>query len=256
MSEIPASSAPSRWSTTGAVERNCARLAGELGEAELCAVVKADGYGHGAVECARAALAGGATWLAVAAAARPPSCGATSGRPDPDHGRVDGGRAGRWRSAPIRTSRCGGRGSLELVGERGRELGVRPAAPRQVRHRHGPARRARSGRGARAGRRGGGGRAPRARRPVDALRDRRRAGLGVLRRAARAASRPRRAGARRSPGRAAARRQQRGHAAGPGLPLRHGPLRDRDLRARPVPLRSRSPAGSSRRSSCAPTSPT
>lgn len=53
----------------GAVERNCARLAGELeGGARLCAVVKADGYGHGAVECARAALAGGATWLAVAAA--------------------------------------------------------------------------------------------------------------------------------------------------------------------------------------------
>jgi alanine racemase len=31
--------------------------------------VKADGYGHGAVQCARAALAGGATWLAVATAA-------------------------------------------------------------------------------------------------------------------------------------------------------------------------------------------
>ncbi len=54
----------------GAVERNCARLASELAEgAELCAVVKGDGYGHGAVECARAALAGGATRLAVAAAA-------------------------------------------------------------------------------------------------------------------------------------------------------------------------------------------
>ena len=53
----------------GAIERNCARLARELSGSELCAVVKADGYGHGAVECARAALAGGATWLAVAAAA-------------------------------------------------------------------------------------------------------------------------------------------------------------------------------------------
>jgi alanine racemase len=54
----------------GAVERNCARLASELdGGAELCAVVKADGYGHGAIECARAALAGGAKHLAVAAAA-------------------------------------------------------------------------------------------------------------------------------------------------------------------------------------------
>jgi alanine racemase len=34
--------------------------------AHLCAVVKADGYGHGAVEVARAALAAGATWLGVA----------------------------------------------------------------------------------------------------------------------------------------------------------------------------------------------
>ena len=54
----------------GAVERNCARLMGALHDgAALCAVVKADGYGHGAVECARAALAGGASQLAVAAAA-------------------------------------------------------------------------------------------------------------------------------------------------------------------------------------------
>jgi alanine racemase len=49
-----------------AIERNCARLRGELGErTELCAVVKSDAYGHGAVACARAALAGGASWLAV-----------------------------------------------------------------------------------------------------------------------------------------------------------------------------------------------
>jgi len=52
----------------GAVERNCARLAEALGEAELCAVIKADGYGHGADVCANAALAGGATRLAVATA--------------------------------------------------------------------------------------------------------------------------------------------------------------------------------------------
>jgi alanine racemase len=53
-----------------AVERNCRRLVGELAEgARLCAVVKANGYGHGAAECARAALVGGAEWLAVAAAA-------------------------------------------------------------------------------------------------------------------------------------------------------------------------------------------
>jgi alanine racemase len=53
----------------GALERNCAHLRSRLtGAAQLCAVVKADGYGHGAVECARAAQAGGASWLAVAAA--------------------------------------------------------------------------------------------------------------------------------------------------------------------------------------------
>jgi alanine racemase len=53
----------------GAVERNCSLLASKLtGAAELCAVVKADGYGHGAAECARSALAGGATRLAVATA--------------------------------------------------------------------------------------------------------------------------------------------------------------------------------------------
>ena len=53
-----------------AIERNCARLRRELRDgAELAAVVKADGYGHGAVPAAGAALAGGATWLAVATAA-------------------------------------------------------------------------------------------------------------------------------------------------------------------------------------------
>jgi alanine racemase len=50
-----------------AIERNCARLLGELPETgKLCAVVKADGYGHGMEQSAQAALAGGATWLAVA----------------------------------------------------------------------------------------------------------------------------------------------------------------------------------------------
>ncbi len=51
-----------------AVRANCARLKSELGEAGLCAVVKADGYGHGADGCAAAALDGGATRLAVATA--------------------------------------------------------------------------------------------------------------------------------------------------------------------------------------------
>jgi len=47
----------------GAIERNAARL-----PKPLCAVVKANGYGHGAVTAAEAALAGGAAWLAVAGA--------------------------------------------------------------------------------------------------------------------------------------------------------------------------------------------
>jgi alanine racemase len=50
----------------GAIERNCARLAALA--PKLCAVVKADGYGHGAVEAALAAQRGGAAWLAVATA--------------------------------------------------------------------------------------------------------------------------------------------------------------------------------------------
>jgi alanine racemase len=54
----------------GAIERNCAHLCSLLsGGARLCAVVKADGYGHGAVWAAKAALDGGASWLAVATAA-------------------------------------------------------------------------------------------------------------------------------------------------------------------------------------------
>lgn len=53
----------------GAVRANCARLKAELAEGvELCAAVKADGYGHGADGCAAAALDGGATRLAVATA--------------------------------------------------------------------------------------------------------------------------------------------------------------------------------------------
>jgi len=52
-----------------AIERNCARLASIAAPAALCAVVKAGGYGHGAVAAALAARAGGAGWLAVATAA-------------------------------------------------------------------------------------------------------------------------------------------------------------------------------------------
>ena len=52
-----------------AIERNVATLRRRLAAgSQLCAVVKADGYGHGAAQAAVAALAGGATSLAVATA--------------------------------------------------------------------------------------------------------------------------------------------------------------------------------------------
>ncbi len=49
-----------------AVRANVASLAGVASPAALMAVVKADGYGHGAVPVARAALDAGAQWLGVA----------------------------------------------------------------------------------------------------------------------------------------------------------------------------------------------
>ena len=49
-----------------AVRHNALVLCSLAHPALLCAVVKADGYGHGATQVARAALAGGASWLAVA----------------------------------------------------------------------------------------------------------------------------------------------------------------------------------------------
>jgi alanine racemase len=50
----------------GAVRRNVRRLRGALGRSELWAVVKADGYGHGAVDVGGAALGEGALALCVA----------------------------------------------------------------------------------------------------------------------------------------------------------------------------------------------
>jgi alanine racemase len=50
----------------GAITRNVRALVARAEGASLMAVVKGDGYGHGLVETARAARAGGATWLGVA----------------------------------------------------------------------------------------------------------------------------------------------------------------------------------------------
>jgi alanine racemase len=113
----------------GAVERNCARLRGALtGGARLCVVVKADGYGHGAVPCGRAALRGGAEVLAVAAsseaaelrAALPDATILTLGALSPeelDETLTAGSELSIWRE-----------GFRELAAARAAALGVRPRA--------------------------------------------------------------------------------------------------------------------------------
>ena len=53
----------------GAIRHNARRLLDALGGAELWAVVKADGYGHGAADVGRAALEAGASVLCLAAVA-------------------------------------------------------------------------------------------------------------------------------------------------------------------------------------------
>jgi alanine racemase len=54
--------------SSAAIAANVARMSREAPGSACCAVVKADGYGHGAVVSARAALEGGADWLAVSTA--------------------------------------------------------------------------------------------------------------------------------------------------------------------------------------------
>lgn len=49
-----------------AIRNNAASIAAAVAPAMLCAVVKADGYGHGDIPSAEMALEGGAQWLAVA----------------------------------------------------------------------------------------------------------------------------------------------------------------------------------------------
>lgn len=49
-----------------AIAANTAAIAARVAPAAVMAVVKADAYGHGLLPAARAALAGGATWLGVA----------------------------------------------------------------------------------------------------------------------------------------------------------------------------------------------
>ena len=89
-------------------------------------MVKANGYGHGAIECAGAALAGGASWLAVAAATeaaelRPHfpetpilTMGALTGT-ELEVALGAGSHVAAWRPR-----------FADLIAERGEKLGVRP----------------------------------------------------------------------------------------------------------------------------------
>lgn len=59
---------PERWVTIdhSALAHNIDTIARWVKPAQVMAVVKADGYGHGAVEVARTAVAAGATWIGTA----------------------------------------------------------------------------------------------------------------------------------------------------------------------------------------------
>ena len=65
---LPASAWRPAWAEVDldVIGANVAFLVERCAPAAVCAVVKADGYGHGAAAVARAALGAGATWLAVA----------------------------------------------------------------------------------------------------------------------------------------------------------------------------------------------
>ena len=204
----------------GAIERNCARLAAVAAPARLCAVVKAYGYGHGAVPAARAAQAGGAAWLAVATAAEAAELRGAG---------IDGPLLVMGALADeelaVALARPRGRGRLARGLRRRAARSARRA--RQARQRDGPARYPRP-------RRGVAGRARRGRsdrRPDDALRHRRRGRP----RLPRGAAAPVPALDRPPPRRARARRQLGCHAARAGCAVRPGALRDRGLRHGSVP---------------------
>ena len=64
----PASATPDRqaYVDLGAITGNVAALCERVRGSQVMAVVKANGYGHGMIPAARAALAGGASWLGTA----------------------------------------------------------------------------------------------------------------------------------------------------------------------------------------------
>ncbi len=64
---LPRTATRPTWAevSLGNLRENFRTVAGHVRGATICAVVKADAYGHGAVECARALAAEGATWFGV-----------------------------------------------------------------------------------------------------------------------------------------------------------------------------------------------
>lgn len=56
---------PEAFVDLDAIQANVVALCQHVGSAQVMAVVKSDGYGHGMLASARASLAGGATWLGV-----------------------------------------------------------------------------------------------------------------------------------------------------------------------------------------------
>ena len=138
-----------------AVAHNAAVLARLAAPAELCAVVKAHGYGHGGPAVARAALAGGAGRLAVALV--------DEGVELREHGvtapvlllsECDPAAAATALSFGLtpRCTRAEGIAAFARGRRRGRPPGRRP---RQGRHRHAPGRRGARGPARHRGRRGG-----------------------------------------------------------------------------------------------------
>ena len=122
------------------------------GARALCAVVKADGYGHGMVPAARAAQAGGASWLAVATAEEARGLRAAG---------IDGPGAGDGRASPEELEVALAARADVVAWREGFVEALPPTAPRvhvKLDTRHGAARHARP-RGGHAGRRGGRGRA-------------------------------------------------------------------------------------------------
>ena len=171
----------------GAVRRNAKALLAALAGAELWAVVKADGYGHGAVDVADACARRGRDGRC----ASPPSprrscCGASSRTPASSSWARRRAARSRRRGRPARARRL-----------RRRTAAGRGPSPPEARHRHGPLRALRAADAAARGRRAD-----------DAPRDRR-LGPRVRRAADRALPRRDRAVPRLHP----AHRQQRCRAA-------------------------------------------